>query len=122
LFEKLGSKKLSERTDTLVESLFFKYEPIKKEAGEETTALSENIVDSNALADRNLKIFGDEKRKLVFDDENSLAMKSLADGEVDFADPRVKIKSSSIEHSQIGDKTQNIMEVDLGEMTSLNEN
>ena len=58
-----------------------------------------------------------DKRNIHFrkDDENSdLVLKSLKDGQVDFHDKRVNVKSSSLQ----GD----LLEVELGQMTSLNSN
>ena len=80
------------KAESFVESLFFKYETLpEKDEGEESSKAMQTVLDKQSLQEVNLKLFKNENRKLVFDDENSLALKSLRDGEVDFADKRVNI-------------------------------
>lgn len=68
---------------------------------------------------KDLSFYQGNERKLFFEDENSLALKSLKDGQVDFADKRVNVKAASMDQNA---GAQNLLEVDLGEMTSLKEN
>jgi hypothetical protein len=42
------------------------------------------------------KLQFEEKMRLVFDEKDSLALKSLQEGVVDFADKRVQIKGASL--------------------------
>jgi hypothetical protein len=68
IFAKFGVS--TAKTDALVENLLFRRIEVKPEdasQGSETTALSESLTFSNLEKNRNL----------VFDDENSLALKSL---------------------------------------------
>jgi hypothetical protein len=55
----------------------------------------------------------------VFDDKDSLALKSLQEGVVDFTDARVQIKGAAM-GSQI--REQELFEVELGELKSMREN
>jgi hypothetical protein len=71
------------------------------------------------------KLQFEEKRRLVFDDKESLALKSLEEGIVDFADRRVQIKGASLmEQKSLGgnNNQQELFEVELGELKSLKEN
>ena len=71
------------------------------------------------------KLNFEEKMRLVFDDKDSLALKSLQEGVVDFSDKRISIKGASVLDSNLlNSKTHQpqLFEVDLGELTSLKEN
>lgn len=81
-----NTESTAKKAENFVESLFFKYED--REVTEEKDL---KIVDSKSLSEQNLKFFEGSDRKLYFDDENSLALKSLKEGQVDFADKRVNI-------------------------------
>jgi hypothetical protein len=62
--------------------------------------------------------------RLIFDDKNSLALKSLQEGIVDFADKRVEIKGAALAEAktQKGGNRLDLFEVDLGELRSLQDN
>jgi hypothetical protein len=68
------------------------------------------------------KLNFDEKMRLVFDDKDSLALKSLQDGVVDFSDKRIAVKGASVVDSKILGNNQQLLEVELGELKSLKEN
>lgn len=55
-------------------------------------------------------------------DKDSLALKSLQDGVVDFSHKDLKIKAASLDQSLPTDPNHPLMEVDLGELRSLGEN
>ena len=69
------------KAESFVESLLFKYKTVDvegdKDGGAEHKSLLP-VLDRNSLSESNLNLFND--RKLIFDDENSLALKSLKDG------------------------------------------
>jgi hypothetical protein len=66
--------------------------------------------------------------RLVFDEKDSLALKSLQEGVVDFHDKRVQIKGAGMAEQNImmkgrdGKPAHELFEVDLGELKSLKEN
>ena len=70
------------------------------------------------------KLQFEEKTRLIFDDKDSLALKSLQEGVVDFADKRVEIKGASLSDQTIANaqSKHELFEVDLGELKSLKEN
>ena len=65
-----------------------------------------------------------EKTRLIFDEKDSLALKSLQEGVVDFADKRVEIKGASLIDQTLANSQMKheLYEVDLGELKSLKEN
>lgn len=61
--------------------------------------------------------------RLIFDDKDSLALKSLQEGIVDFSDKRVEIKAASLGEQRLQNNGRHdLYEVDLGELKSLKEN
>lgn len=65
---------------------------------------------------------GDEKVKLRFEG-NELAKSTLETGKLDIANKKVNFKTNQEGVSAYGQKQQaNLLEVDLGDVTSLNEN
>ena len=68
------------------------------------------------------KLNFEEKMRLVFDDKDSLALKSLQEGVVDFSDKRIAVKGASVIDSKILGDNHQLLEVELGELKSLKEN
>ena len=70
------------------------------------------------------KLQFEEKTRLIFDEKDSLALKSLQEGVVDFADKRVEIKGASLIDQTLANSQMKheLYEVDLGELKSLKEN
>lgn len=70
------------------------------------------------------KLQFEQKTRLIFDDKDSLALKSLQEGVVDFADKRVEIKGASLMDQTLANSQMKheLYEVDLGELKSLKEN
>ena len=109
IFAKFGAS--PEKTDAFVEKLLFRHVEVKPADSE----AKENNVLSESLSFANL----DKNRNLVFDDEeNSLALKSLQSGQVDFHDKRVNIQAASLDQSQATNGHQ-LLEVELGDLKSL---
>jgi hypothetical protein len=69
-------------------------------------------IESQSLSQFDVQ--GQSDRRFRFG-QNSLALKALQDGEVDFHQQQVKFTGAKIDVS----KAQNLLEVDLGEMDSL---
>ena len=61
--------------------------------------------------------------RLIFDDKDSLALKSLQEGIVDFSDKRVNVKAVAMDTRLKANNKNNVdlLEVDLGELKSLQE-
>ena len=70
------------------------------------------------------KLQFEQKTRLIFDDKDSLALKSLQEGVVDFADKRVEIKGASLTDQTLANSNMSheLYEVDLGELKSLKDN
>lgn len=75
-----------------MERLLFTYEEVKEEP-ENSKGKSSELVSSSSgsLVDTDLKFHNMKDRKLVFDDEESLALKAIRDGQIDLMDKRINI-------------------------------
>ena len=61
--------------------------------------------------------------RLVFDEKDSLALRGLKEGVVDFQDKRIEVKGASLLDSKLlGVDSHQLLEVELGELKSLKEN
>ena len=91
-----------------MDSLFFKYidaEPVSSSKNGLVT------LQENELSEFSIK--GQTNRRFNFQ-EGSLALKALKEGVVDFHDPKVNFSAQKVDLKQ-----KDLLEVDLGQMTSL---
>ena len=101
------------RAEGAVERMFFTFEKEEvKKVEEEEKSVSVRTEDEGMIS----KLKFEEKMRFVFDDKDSLALKSLQDGVVDFGDKRVKVASAS---DTMKSSKHELLEVDLGELKSL---
>ena len=101
------------RAEGAVERMFFTFEKEEvKKVEEEQKSVSVRTEDEGMIS----KLKFEEKMRFVFDDKDSLALKSLQDGLVDFGDKRVKVASAS---DTMKSSKHELLEVDLGELKSL---
>ena len=101
------------RAEGAVERMFFTFEKEEvKKVEEEQKSVSVRTEDEGMIS----KLKFEEKMRFVFDDKDSLALKSLQDGVVDFGDKRVKVASAS---DTMKSNKHELLEVDLGELKSL---
>jgi hypothetical protein len=101
------------RAEGAVERMFFTFEKEEvKKVEEEQKSVSVRTEDEGMIS----KLKFEEKMRFVFDDKDSLALKSLQDGVVDFGDKRVKVASAS---DTMKSSKHELLEVDLGELKSL---
>jgi hypothetical protein len=93
--------------------MFFTFEKEEvKKVEEQKKSVSVRTEDEGMIS----KLKFEEKMRFVFDDKDSLALKSLQDGVVDFGDKRVKVASAS---DTMKSSKHELLEVDLGELKSL---
>lgn len=105
-----SQKTVADRAEGAVEKLFFTFE--QEEIKEvEHKGVSVRTEDEGMIS----KLRFEERMRFVFDDKDSLALKSLQEGVVDFADKRVEVGSAALRTSGKSD----LLEVDLGELKSL---
>ena len=101
------------RAEGAIERMFFTFEKEEvKKVEEEQKSVSVRTEDEGMIS----KLKFEEKMRFVFDDKDSLALKSLQDGVVDFGDKRVKVASAS---DTMKSSKHELLEVDLGELKSL---
>jgi hypothetical protein len=63
------------------------------------------------------KLQFEDKRRLIFD-KDSLALKSLQEGIVDFSDKRINLKASALDQS-LSKSGPTLLEVEIGDLKSL---
>eukprot|EP00347_Sterkiella_histriomuscorum_P003335 403364684 len=135
---------MTERAEQAFDSLFFTYEKQEIIQSDETfnnennpnsqdsqskTQNKNDLVTIDTSDEKGLisKLQFEEDVRLIFDEKDSLALKSLQDGVVDFSDKRVNLKAADVD-SQLkqklkkGGKDIDLLEVDLGELKSLQSN
>jgi len=106
-----SQKTVADRAEGAVERLFFTFE--KEEVKKvEQKGVSVRTEDEGMIS----KLHFEERMRFVFDDKDSLALKSLQEGIVDFADKRVEVASAALKSSS---GKHELLEVDLGELKSL---
>jgi len=85
-----------DRAENAFDRLFFKVEKVEveKEVQEkEHVAITTSNKEGESLMTR---LQFEEDRRLVFDEKDSLALKSLQEGVVDFSDKRIAIKGAAL--------------------------
>ena len=83
------------RAERAIDNMFFTVEKVDKP--ESTSKEQVSMVTGEGRGGELVsKLQFEEKMRLVFDDKDSLALKSLQDGVVDFSDSRIAIKGANV--------------------------
>ncbi|CDW71473.1 UNKNOWN [Stylonychia lemnae] len=127
---------LSQKAEQAIDSFFFRYETKEIIENTQQQDIEQTIGSQNKLNkkseqqelvtlesdDKNSlisKLQFEEKVRLMFD-KDSLALKSLQEGVLDFTDKRVNLKAAAVDSSLKQNKDNlNLIEIDLGELKSL---
>lgn len=84
-----------ERAERAVDGLFFTVEKVQKPEATQSEQVS-LVTGEGSGGELASKLQFEEKMRLVFDGKDSLALKSLQDGVVDFSDSRIAIKGANV--------------------------
>ena len=82
-----------DRAEGAIEGMFYTYMKEEVAPEEHKTVVLVTNEQGDSLMN---KLQFEEKMRLVFDDKDSLALKSLKEGIVDFGDKRVQIQGASL--------------------------